>query len=169
MDTYRGIGECPKVLIYRMPSGLHYYLCLHVSALGKMRELNYFLASKKQRVKLPRKYRQELSQIPELAEMSVEPNTSVKSEQEFSTHPKKQLECDILESVKDEEMESELDKLIKKDKSMKAPGKCPICDKVFVNFEEYMNHVWPLQFEEASRKVINWLEQIPELAVMPVE
>ena len=114
--------------------------------------------------------------------MSVEPSTCVKSginfdndfieistsidEQEFSTNPKKQLECDIQESVKDEEMESELDKLIKKDKSMKAPGKCPICDKVFVNFEEYMTHVWPLQFEEASRKVINWLEQTPELAAM---
>ena len=99
-----------------------------------MRELLYFLASKKQRLKLPRKYRQELSQIPELAEMSVEPSTS----------------------VTDEEMESELDKLIKKDKSMKAPGKCPICDKAFDNFEVYMTHVWPLQFEEASRKVINW-------------
>ena len=77
--------------------GPAYYLCLHVSALGKMRELLYFLASKKQRLKLPRKYRQELSQIPELAEMSVEPNTSVTDE------------------------ESELDK------RMKAPGQCPIC------------------------------------------
>ena len=115
-----------------------------LSALGKMRELLYFLASKKQRLKLPRKYRQELSQIPELAEMSVEPNTS----------------------VTDEEMESELDKLIKKDKSMKAPGKCPICDKVFDNFEVYMTHVWPLQFEEGSRKVIIWLEQTPKSAAM---
>ena len=52
-----------------------------------MRELNYFLASKKQRVKLPRKYRhkQELSQIPELAAMSVEPSTSVKSDLIFLT------------------------------------------------------------------------------------
>ena len=90
-----------------------------------MRELNYFLAFKKQTFKLPRKYRhkQELSQIPELAAMSVEPSTSVKSglnfdndfieistsidEQEFSTHPKKQLESDIQVSVKDEEMKSE--------------------------------------------------------------
>ena len=91
-----------------------------------MRELLYFLASKKQRLKLPRKYRQELSQIPELAEMSVEPNTSVTDE------------------------EPELDKLIKKDKRMKAPGQCPIC----------------LQFEESSRKVILWLEQTPESAAM---
>ena len=61
-----------------------------------------------------------LGQIPELSVMSVEPSTSVKSglnfdndfieistsidEQEFSTHPKKQLECDIKVSVKDEEM-----------------------------------------------------------------
>ena len=91
-----------------------------------MRELLYFLASKKQRLKLPRKYRQELSQIPELAEMSVELNTSVTDE------------------------EPELDKLIKKDKRMKAPGQCPIC----------------LQFEESSRKVILWLEQTPESAAM---
>ena len=118
----------------------------YLSALGKMRQLLHFLESKKQRLKLPRKYRPELSPIPELAEMSlsVEPNTS----------------------LTDEESESELDKLIKKDKSMKAPGKCPICDKVFDNFEVYMTHVWPLQFEEGSRKVIIWLEQTPESAAM---
>ena len=142
-----------------------------------MRELNYFLAFKKQTFKLPRKYRhkQELSQIPELAAMSVEPSTSVKSglnfdndfieistsidEQEFSTHPKKQLESDIQVSVKDEEMKSEWGKLIKKKKeeSMNAPGKCPICEKVFVKIEDYRNHVWPLQLEETSRDYINWL------------
>ena len=114
----------------------------YLSALGKMRQLLHFLASKKQRLKLPRKYRQELSQIPELAEMSVELNTSVTDE------------------------EPELDKLIKKDKRMKAPGQCPICDKVFDNFEVYMTYVWPLQFEESSRKVILWLEQTPESAAM---
>ena len=161
------------MLLYIIPSGLPYYLCLHVPALGKMRELNYFLAFKKQTFKLPRKYRhkQESSQIPELAVMSVERSTSVKSglnfdndfieistsidEQEFSTHPKKQLECDIQVSVKDEQMKSEWGKLIKKKKSMNAPGKCPICEKVFVKIEDYMNHVWPLQFEEASRDYIN--------------
>ena len=119
----------------------------YLSALGKMRQLLHFLESKKQRLKLPRKYRPELSPIPELAEMSlsVEPNTS----------------------LTDEESESELDKLIKKDKSMKAPDtKCPICDKLFDNCKEYITHVWPLQFEESSRKVIIWLEQTPEWAPM---
>ena len=110
--------------------------------------------------------------------MSVEPSTSVKSglnfdndfietstsidEQEFRTHPKKQLESDIQVSVKDEEMKSEWGKLIKKKKeeSMNAPGKCPICEKVFVKIEDYRNHVWPLQLEETSRDYINWLGHI---------
>ena len=142
--------------------------------------MNCFNANKKikkQTLKLPRKHqhKQESSQIPDLAVMSVERSTSVKSglnldndfietsttivEQKFPTHHKKQLESDIHVSLKVEDMKSEWGKQMKKkvDESVNVPRKCPICDKVFVKFYEYIDQVWPLQLEENSRDYINWL------------
>ena len=91
--------------------------------------------------------------------MSVEPSTSVKSglnvdndfietsttidEQEFRSHPTKKLKSDIQVCVKDEEM---------KEESMNAPAKCPMCEKVFVTFKDYRNHVWPVHLEESGYK-----------------
>ena len=91
--------------------------------------------------------------------MSVEPSTSVKSglnvdndfietsttidEQEFRSHPTKKLKSDIQVCVKDEEM---------KEESIKAPHKCPMCEKVFVTYKDYTNHVWPVHLEESGYK-----------------
>ena len=135
-----------------------------------MTALNYILAIEKQTIKLPREYRrkQELNDKPVLGVMSVEPSTSVKSginfdndfidtstsidEQEFRTHHKDHLESDIQVSVKDEEM---------KEESMNAPRKCPICEKVFVQFEDFRNHVWPLHLEETGFQYTKSIPQQP--------
>ena len=132
-----------------------------------MTALNYLLAIEKQTIKLPREYRlkQELIHKPVLGVMSVEPSTSVKSginfdndfidtstsidEQEFRTHHKEHLESDIQVSVKDEEMEEE---------SIDTPLKCTICKKLFVQMQDFKNHVWahteekicPMNYEECG-------------------
>ena len=60
-------------------------------------------------------------------------------------------------------MKSEWGKLIKKKKeeSMNAPGKCPICEKVFVKIEDYRNHVWPLHLEESGFQYTKSIPQQP--------
>ena len=59
-------------------------------------------------------------------------------------------------------MKSEWGKQMKKkiEESVNVPRKCPICDKVFVKFYEYMDHVWPLQLEDNTRDYINWLVDV---------
>ena len=104
--------------------------------------------------------------------MSVEPSTSVKSglnvdndfietsttidEQEFRSHPTKKLKSDIQVCVKDEEM---------KEESMNAPAKCPMCEKVFVTFKDYRNHVWPVHLEESGYKYTQSIPQQPMFKV----
>merc|ERR1712121_258596 len=74
-------------------------------------------------------------------------------EQKFPPQHKKQLESDNNVSLKVEDMKSERAKQMKKkvDESVNVPRKCPICDKVFVKFYEYMDHVLPLQLEDNTR------------------
>ena len=75
-------------------------------------------------------------------------------EQEFRTHHKNHLESDIQVSVKDEEMEEE---------SIDAPLKCTTCKKLFVQFQDFRNHVWahteetrfPMNYDELEEESID--------------